>query len=157
MGQPTSGVAHDFNNLLTVVLGNIAFLEKGLVKAGIDGKLVQRLGYMRAAAERGARLTDQLLSFSRRQRLEPKVIDLSKTVARMARSLAEHDGRRPPGPASLPKGTPTRGVDGGAGATESPEQTSKSHVTSCLRRCAARERWRGVGLAGSGCVQQTVA
>ena len=48
---------------------------------------------MRAAAERGARLTDQLLSFSRRQRLEPKVIDLSKTVARMARSLAEHDGR----------------------------------------------------------------
>ena len=43
------------------------------------------------------------------------------------------------------------------GATESPEQTSKSHVTSCLRRYAARERWRGVGLAGSGCVQQTVA
>jgi signal transduction histidine kinase len=76
-------VAHDFNNLLTVVLGNIAFLEKGLAKAGIDGKLEQRLGYMRAAAERGARLTDQLLSFSRRQRLEPKVIDLNEAVASM--------------------------------------------------------------------------
>jgi signal transduction histidine kinase/CheY-like chemotaxis protein len=83
VGQLTSGVAHDFNNLLTVVLGNVAFLEKGLAKAGIDGKLTQRLGYMRAAAERGARLTDQLLSFSRRQRLVPKVIDLNEAVAGM--------------------------------------------------------------------------
>ncbi len=83
VGQLTSGVAHDFNNLLTVVLGNIGFLEKGLAKAGLDGKLVQRLGYMRAAAERGAKLTDQLLSFSRRKRLEPKAIDLNETVAAM--------------------------------------------------------------------------
>jgi signal transduction histidine kinase len=83
VGQLTSGVAHDFNNLLTVVLGNIAFLEKGLAEAGIDGKLAQRLGYMRAAAERGAKLTDQLLSFSRRQRLEPKPLDLNGIVAGM--------------------------------------------------------------------------
>jgi hypothetical protein len=58
VGQLTSWVAHDFNNLLTVLLGNIGFLEKGLAKAGLDGKLVQRLGYMRSAAERGAKLTD---------------------------------------------------------------------------------------------------
>jgi signal transduction histidine kinase/ActR/RegA family two-component response regulator len=83
VGQLTSGVAHDFNNLLTVVLGNITFLEKGLANSGIDGKLSQRLGYMRTAAERGAKLTDQLLSFSRRQRLEPKVIDLNECVAGM--------------------------------------------------------------------------
>ena len=83
VGQLTSGVAHDFNNLLTVVLGNIVFLEKGLAEAGIDGKLMQRLGYMRTAAERGAKLTDQLLSFSRRQRLEPKAIDLNENVAGM--------------------------------------------------------------------------
>jgi len=83
VGQLTSGVAHDFNNLLTVVLGNIVFLEKGLAVAGLDGKLVQRLSYMRAAAERGAKLTDQLLSFSRRQRLEPRTIDLNETVAGM--------------------------------------------------------------------------
>jgi signal transduction histidine kinase/CheY-like chemotaxis protein len=83
VGQLTSGVAHDFNNLLTVVLGNIAFLEKGLAAAGVDGKLSQRLGYMRTAAERGAKLTDQLLSFSRRQRLEPKGLDLNETVAGM--------------------------------------------------------------------------
>jgi signal transduction histidine kinase len=83
IGQLTSGVAHDFNNLLTVVLGNIGFLEKGLAAANIDGKLSQRLGYMRAAAERGAKLTDQLLSFSRRQRLEPRLLDLNETVAGM--------------------------------------------------------------------------
>jgi signal transduction histidine kinase/CheY-like chemotaxis protein len=83
VGQLTSGVAHDFNNLLTVVLGNIGFIEKGLAAASVDGKLVQRLGYMRAAAERGAKLTDQLLSFSRRQRLEPRPLDLSQIIEGM--------------------------------------------------------------------------
>jgi len=83
VGQLTSGVAHDFNNLLTVVLGNIGFIEKGLAAANIDGKLAQRLGYMRAAAERGAKLTDQLLSFSRRQRLEPRSLDLSQIIEGM--------------------------------------------------------------------------
>ncbi|MCK6454412.1 MAG: ATP-binding protein [Alphaproteobacteria bacterium] len=83
IGQLTSGVAHDFNNLLTVVLGNIAFLEKGLAAAGIDGKMTQRLGHMRAAARRGAKLTDQLLTFSRRQRLEPRALDLNETLAGM--------------------------------------------------------------------------
>ncbi|MBX9775147.1 MAG: response regulator [Xanthobacteraceae bacterium] len=83
VGQLTSGVAHDFNNLLTVVLGNIRFMEKGFAAAGIDGDMARRLGYMRSAAERGAKLTDQLLSFSRRQLLEPKVVDLNQTVANM--------------------------------------------------------------------------
>jgi signal transduction histidine kinase len=83
VGQLTSGVAHDFNNLLTVVLGNISFLEKGLAAAGLDGKLKQRLGHMRMAAERGAKLTDQLLSFSRRQRLEPRALDINATITSM--------------------------------------------------------------------------
>ena len=83
VGQLTSGVAHDFNNLLTVVLGNIAFVEREFAARGIDGKLSQRLAMMRMAAERGAKLTDQLLSFSRRQRLEPRVLDLNATVASM--------------------------------------------------------------------------
>jgi signal transduction histidine kinase len=83
VGQLTSGVAHDFNNLLTVVLGNIGFLERDLAAAGVDGKVSQRLRYMKTAAERGAKLTDQLLTFSRRQRLEPKVLDLNDTVAGM--------------------------------------------------------------------------
>ena len=83
VGQLTAGVAHDFNNLLTVVLGNLTFLERGLTAAGVNGKLAQRVGYMRTAAERGAKLTDQLLSFSRRQKLEPRALDLNDTVIGM--------------------------------------------------------------------------
>jgi signal transduction histidine kinase len=83
VGQLTSGVAHDFNNLLTVVLGNIGFLEKDFAAKGINGSSSQRLGYMRTAAERGAKLTDQLLSFSRRQRLEPRALDLNESVIGM--------------------------------------------------------------------------
>lgn len=83
VGQLTSGVAHDFNNLLTVVLGNVQFLERDLKLAGVEGKSLQRLSHMRIAAERGAKLTDQLLTFSRRQRLLPKVLDLNEVVENM--------------------------------------------------------------------------
>jgi PAS domain S-box-containing protein len=83
VGQLTSGVAHDFNNLLTVILGNADFLARGLQTAGVDGALAQQLGQIRVAAERGAKLTAQLLAFSRRQRLEPKPIDLNETVSGM--------------------------------------------------------------------------
>lgn len=79
VGQLTSGVAHDFNNLLTVIAGNIAFLERVVP----DDRSKRRLDMMRGAAERGAKLTAQLLAFSRRQRLEAKPVDLNHTVASM--------------------------------------------------------------------------
>jgi signal transduction histidine kinase len=82
IGQLTSGVAHDFNNLLTVVLGNIGFLEKAN-STNNDPKLQQRLRHMRLATERGAKLTSQLLAFSRRQRLQPKPFDLNKSLENM--------------------------------------------------------------------------
>jgi CheY-like chemotaxis protein len=66
-----------------VVLGNIGFLEKEFAAKGITGSSSLRLGYMRTAAERGAKLTDQLLSFSRRQRLEPRALDLNESVIGM--------------------------------------------------------------------------
>ena len=80
-------MAHDFNNLLTVVLGNLGFIEKG-VNSSTDAKLKQRLSHMRLAAERGAKLTAQLLAFSRRQRLEPKPTDLNEALSSM-RDLLE--------------------------------------------------------------------
>jgi signal transduction histidine kinase len=82
IGQLTSGVAHDFNNLLTVVLGNIGFLEKAN-SIGNDPRLQQRLFHMRLATERGAKLTSQLLAFSRRQRLQPKPFDVNKSLENM--------------------------------------------------------------------------
>jgi signal transduction histidine kinase/ActR/RegA family two-component response regulator len=82
VGQLTSGVAHDFNNLLTVVLGNIGFIEK-TSSVSNDPKLQQRLSHIRLATERGAKLTSQLLAFSRRQRLEPKPFDVNESLQNM--------------------------------------------------------------------------
>ncbi|WP_244472668.1 response regulator [Methylobacterium sp. Leaf89] len=79
VGQLTSGVAHDFNNLLTVISGNIEFLERAIP----DERSQRRLQMMRGAADRGARLTAQLLAFSRRQRLEPTPVELNQTVSSM--------------------------------------------------------------------------
>src|SRR5262249_4611291 len=84
VGQLTSGVAHDFNNLLTVILGNVSLMEKGRGAADIrDPRLLQKLEHMRMAAQRGAKLTDQLLTFSRRQRLEPKSVNVNDTLTAM--------------------------------------------------------------------------
>jgi signal transduction histidine kinase len=83
VGQLTSGVAHDFNNLLTVILGNLDFIEKR-ASASEDLVLKQRLSHMRLAGERGAKLTAQLLAFSRRQRLEPRPVDLNEALAGMS-------------------------------------------------------------------------
>jgi len=79
VGQLTSGVAHDFNNLLTVVLGNVRQLQKN----PLDPTTARRLDMISQAAERGAKLTHQMLAFSRRQKLEPKPLDLNETVAGM--------------------------------------------------------------------------
>jgi signal transduction histidine kinase len=89
IGQLTSGVAHDFNNLLTVILGNIDFIARGVQQ---DEKLTKRLAFMRIAAERGAALTSQLLAFSRRQKLEPKPVDLNRTVVGMAELIRSSMG-----------------------------------------------------------------
>ena len=94
VGQLTSGVAHDFNNLLTVVLGNTVFVKRGVLAAGLDGKLVERLDHVRTAAERGATLTAQLLAFSRRQRLEARPVDLNATVSAMRDLLQTSLGSR---------------------------------------------------------------
>ena len=66
LGQLTGGIAHDFNNLLTVVVGGLDIIAK----RADDAKLKRYADNALAAAERGARLTGQLLAFSRVQRLE---------------------------------------------------------------------------------------
>jgi signal transduction histidine kinase len=84
VGQLTSGVAHDFNNLLTVVLGNLEFIEKNGFSNSSDSILKRRLSHMRIAAERGAKLTAQLLAFSRCQYLDTKPVDLNDALAHMS-------------------------------------------------------------------------
>ncbi len=83
MGQLTGGIAHDFNNLLMVIRGNIDLLA-GRVN---DEKLLRGINYARQACERGAKLTSQLLAFSRKQRLNVESIDVASVVQSTAELL----------------------------------------------------------------------
>jgi PAS domain S-box-containing protein len=79
IGQLTGGVAHDFNNVLTAVLGSLQLASKRVT----DERARQLMDNAVQAAERGAKLTSQLLAFSRRQRLEPLPVDLNGMIERM--------------------------------------------------------------------------
>ena len=80
VGQLTAGIAHDFNNLLTVVIGNI---DRARRLSGTDGAALAALEHAMSGAEAAARLTDQLLSFARRQPLIPAIEDLNAIVTRI--------------------------------------------------------------------------
>ncbi len=78
IGQLTGGVAHDFNNLLTVILGSLDMISR---KPG-DTARVERLARNAfAAARRGTELTEKLLSFSRRQVVNPEVVNLNRLLS----------------------------------------------------------------------------
>ncbi len=79
LGQLTGGIAHDFNNLLTVVVGGLDVVSKRLEDAKLKRYAVNAL----TAAERGARLTGQLLAFSRVQRLEVRPVEVAPLIQNM--------------------------------------------------------------------------
>jgi PAS domain S-box-containing protein len=79
LGQLTGGIAHDFNNLLTVVVGGLDLVTKQVE----DAKLKRYATNALTAAERGARLTGQLLAFSRVQRLEVRPIEIGPLIQNM--------------------------------------------------------------------------
>ena len=84
IGQLAGGVAHDFNNILTVIQGHAALLRSaGEIKGPLSGSAEQ----ICQAAERAAGLTRQLLTFSRRQMMQPKQLDLNQTVSNMTKML----------------------------------------------------------------------
>ncbi len=80
VGRLAGGVAHDFNNLLTTILGYSSLLLQS--RAGHEAP-DKRLIEIKKSAERAAGLTRQLLSFSRNQAIEPRVVDLNLIVADM--------------------------------------------------------------------------
>jgi PAS domain S-box-containing protein len=84
IGSLAGGVAHDFNNLLSVILGGSALLADELPE-GHPGRPV--LQEIQVAGERARELTHQLLAFSRKQILQPRVVDLNAVVLRMERML----------------------------------------------------------------------
>ena len=77
VGQLTGGIAHDFNNLLTAIAGSFELIERG---AGNPARVRQMVASGLHAVDRGARLTSSLLAFSRKQRLEPEIIDVNAQI-----------------------------------------------------------------------------
>jgi PAS domain S-box-containing protein len=77
LGQLTGGVAHDFNNLLMVISGSLHTLKKAV---GDDAKSQRALSAIEAATKRGASLTSQLLTFARRQSLNPQAVDTAERI-----------------------------------------------------------------------------
>src|SRR6266567_3475751 len=77
LGQLTGGVAHDFNNLLMVIAGHTHVLKK---IAGNDAKSLRAVQAIETATQRGASLTRQLLTFARRQSVNPQPIDLGSSI-----------------------------------------------------------------------------
>jgi PAS domain S-box-containing protein len=91
VGQLAGGVAHDFNNLLVVIQGRAELL---LRRFGADERLARDLKLIDTTAQRASALVRQLLAFSRRQVLQPTLIDLNEVVegvSPMLRSLVGRD------------------------------------------------------------------
>jgi PAS domain S-box-containing protein len=100
LGQLAGGIAHDFNNLLAVIINYAAFVASDLdAAAGIEGEDRWRgtredVEQIRLAGERAAHLTHQLLSFARREVVQPEVVDVNDVVGDieqlLRRTLGEH-------------------------------------------------------------------
>ncbi|GGC18008.1 histidine kinase [Oxalicibacterium flavum] len=90
IGKLTGGVAHDFNNLLQVISGNLHLLGKEI---GDNPRAQKRIARALDGVGRGAKLANQLLSFGRRQPLEPKAVNLGRFLSNfqdmVSRTLGE--------------------------------------------------------------------
>jgi two-component system cell cycle sensor histidine kinase/response regulator CckA len=84
VGKLSGGIAHDFNNILGVIIGYSEALQE---KIAADDPLREAVDEIEKAGQRAAALTQQLLAFSRKQVLEPKVLDLNSIVADVEKML----------------------------------------------------------------------
>ncbi len=91
IGRLAGGIAHDFNNLLTAIVG---YADLALNQLGADDPVSRDIQEIRVAGQSAASLTRQLLAFSRKQMLQPEVLDLNVVVTRLSgllrRLIAEH-------------------------------------------------------------------
>ncbi|HZF75087.1 MAG TPA: hypothetical protein VE033_04530, partial [Acetobacteraceae bacterium] len=132
VGQLTAGVAHDFNNLLQAVKSGLFLLRKRSTdKAGheiMDGAL--------AAVDRGAKLVRQMMVFARRERLEPRPVDLRAQVAGMGELLAKALGTGIRVEAEFEEGLPAVMAD--------PTQTELAVLNLAINARDAMPRAQGV-------------
>lgn len=91
VGRLAGGVAHDFNNLLTAIIGNVSLAS---IDLPADSRVVGNLNEIEKAARSAALLTQQLLAFSRRQNIEPKVLNINEIIANLYKMLCSMAGER---------------------------------------------------------------
>jgi PAS domain S-box-containing protein len=84
IGRLAGGVAHDFNNILSIIMG----YGELLLRTALDDRARNGVEQIRRAADRAASLTQQLLAFSRKQVLQPKVLDLNEAVSAVQTMLS---------------------------------------------------------------------
>ena len=89
LGQLTGGVAHDFNNLLMIISGNLHKIRTEVTSE----RAMRALGAIETASRRAASLTSQLLSFARRQSVNPQTIDLAQRIMSVREVLTSALGR----------------------------------------------------------------
>ncbi len=89
VGQLTGGVAHDFNNLLTIIIGNLDNAKRTIDnwQDGAKERLRRAIDMALVGANRAAVLTGHLLAFSRRQPLEPKLLDVNRLLSHLSAFL----------------------------------------------------------------------
>jgi len=133
VGTLAGGIAHDFNNLLTAIIGNA---QLALARLTPEDYLYDRLIEIENSGKRAAELTRQLLIFSRRERLEPRTLDLNDTIGpftNILRRIIGEDIRTSGGRpcAIVPPPTPTS-------FRSSSTATSRKPSTGCAPRSAFR-------------------
>jgi len=84
IGKLAGGVAHDFNNILTVIMGNAGL---ALMEVGKDNTLREEIEEIRKAGKRAASLTRQLLAFSRKQIIQPKILNINELLTGIEKML----------------------------------------------------------------------
>ena len=108
VGRLTGGLAHDFNNVLAVVIGNLELLKKRLPAEGKSAEFVE---HALQGAQRGAMLTQRMLSFARKQDFRPGPVDLATLIQGMRGMLQQSLGPRIGIALDLPSGLPPARAD----------------------------------------------
>ena len=80
IGQLTGGIAHDFNNILGIIIGNLDLIKFSFTA---EGKVLKYLTAIETSAERAAKVTKQLLGFSRQQAVDVSAVDINRAVSSM--------------------------------------------------------------------------
>lgn len=107
VGQLTAGLAHDFNNLLQVVNGNLELATSRVS----DERALRYLQSARTAADRGAKLTGQLLAFARKTRLDPRPVDVNETINSFSDVMESSIGKQAELQLTLRRGLPPAVLD----------------------------------------------